>query len=98
MRFTNPGTSLGYCDRLARMIDRVVTERMAAHSGRSCCDRVLYRPHVSSRRTTACGDRRLEARTVPSRLASREVFVMANTPIKVTPLPRIAHHGPGKTS
>jgi len=45
---SNPGTSLGYCDRLARMIERVGTERMAAHSGRSWCDRVLYRQHVAS--------------------------------------------------
>jgi hypothetical protein len=80
------------------MIERVVTEQMAAHRGRSWCDRVLYRQHVASQRASACGDRRPQARTVPSRLASREVPVMANSPIKVTPSPRIADHGLRKAS
>lgn len=98
MRFIEPGKIPGVL-RPARAHDqRVVTERMAAHSGRSWCDRVLFRRHVAGWWASACGERRLDARSVHSRFASRGVPVMANTPIKVTPLPHLAHHGLGKTS
>jgi hypothetical protein len=49
-----PGVS-----RQPRAHDRaVVTERAAALSGRSRCDRMLHRQHVASQRASGCGRRR----------------------------------------
>jgi hypothetical protein len=49
-----PGVS-----RQPRAHDRaVVTERAAALSGRSRCDRMLHRQHVASQRASGCGTRR----------------------------------------